>query len=443
MASKFNYISFNNRDQLQGENVSFNMPRGRMFEYTPDDTAKRLERLDQEALEYIENLPTFLCSEIEVSETIVTMVIKVGWLTEISVENNSISGNFRADINYEVVSFEDIDAARSIFDADQFQLYRTHWAIRTGDVREVVERLARHLPEQSPSELTDKGIKNAPPPDRNKNILGKADSVESFLELLYRSTQGADSEVFFRGHSDDKYELTPSLLRRNDKGDWEFLPKESLLCNELLIAHDDEFHRDESRFDHLVRMQHFGLPTRLLDITSNPLIALFFACSEPEVTGEVVLFHIDKELFKYYDSDTVTCISNLSNLPHEIKDSLDLSLDSSEFNKQKETKELLGYVKREKGSFNDDISPEDLRSIVCVKAKRSNTRIKSQSGAFLLFGHEANLPDYGQIGIDIERISIVEKEIILNQLNLLNINSTTVYPSIQETASYLRTKFKA
>jgi hypothetical protein len=77
-----------------------------------------------------------------------------------------------------------------------------------------------------------------------------------------------------------------------------------------------------------------------------------------------------------------------------------------------------------------------------VKAKRTNTRIKSQSGAFLLFGHEAALPESGQEGIEIARVTIVNKQRILEQLDRININATTMYPSIDETTVHLRERYR-
>jgi hypothetical protein len=53
---------------------------------------------------------------------------------------------------------------------------------------------------------------------------------------------------------------------------------------------------------------------------------------------------------------------------------------------------------------------------------------QSQSGAFLLFGHEAALPYAGQVRIEIDRVTIKNKARILSQLNHLNI---TQRPSIR------------
>lgn len=446
MAESFNYISFGNWECVEDTTDGIAMGRGRMFEYTPSDTEKRLEKLDSTAAAFLESLPTFLCSEIKSTETAVSMLIKYGRVSKIIPGRKEVSAVFETVIDFGEVNFENIEAARAIFGADKFQLYRTHWAVREGDIRDILDRLAETKPALGQAIAADAVAANidgeVQPPPRDKNIIGDADSVERFLELLYSSAAKMGTETFFRGHSDARYELTPSLLRKWKNGDWQFLPSEDRLCKELLIAHHDEFHGDEYCFDRLVRMQHYGLPTRLLDISGNPLVALFFACScKPDqlgIDGEVIVFQIASDGVKYYDSDTVSCLSNLSNLTYAQKNDIDLSLELDAFNATDVAGKLLHHIKSEKGFFEGRIVPDDLRSIICVKAKRTNTRIKSQSGAFLLFGHEAALPDAGQDGIEISRVTIKNKAHILEQLDRININATTVYPSIDQTAVHLR-----
>lgn len=451
MGDNFNYISFGNWEKVEGNVDVVIMGRSRMFEYTPSDIEKRLEGLDPTAITFIEKLPTFLCSEVKSTGDAVSMIIKYGQIFNTEAGRKEVSTTFETSIDFGEVEFDDVETAGSIFGADRFELYRTHWAIREGDAQQVLARLTNlkpdlaHLIAQQAVVPLD-GAEVQPPP-RDKKILGAADSVETFLQLLYGSAAKPETETFFRGHSDARYELTPSLLRKWDNGDWQFLPSEDRLCKELLIAHHDEFQSDQYCFDRLVRMQHYGLPTRLLDISGNPLVALFFACScKPDhiaLDGEVIVFQVSSDRVKYYDSDTVSCLSNLSNLTNAQKNAIDLSLDRDAFNETDVAGKLLHHIKSEKGFFENRIIPDDLGSIICVKAKRTNTRIKSQSGAFLLFGQDAALPDAGQDGIDISRVTIRNKAHILGQLDRININATTVYPSIDQTAVHLRDQYQS
>ena len=85
------------------------------------------------------------------------------------------------------------------------------------------------------------------------------------------------------------------------------------MFKEFILRNPDEFQGQRSTFQILAKMQHYGLPTRLLDISSNPLISLFFAVEGDEKTGSVdgefVIFSIPQKYIKYYDSDTVSVVS--------------------------------------------------------------------------------------------------------------------------------------
>lgn len=213
----------------------------------------------------------------------------------------------------------------------------------------------------------------------------------------------------------------------------------------MIVSNSSDFSSDSYTLDRLVRMQHYSLPTRLMDITSNPLIALYFTCkSNVDSDGEVIFFKIQKSEIKYYDSDTASCLANLVRLSKYEQNKINTELGKDEFNQQSVIKRLIHFIRDEKPFFEEEIEPKDLKRIICVKSKKSNERITSQSGAFLLFGIDAALNEEGTENIQIYRITIKkeDKQKILDELDFLNINESSVFPYIENSAKYVAQKYK-
>ena len=93
-----------------------------------------------------------------------------------------------------------------------------------------------------------------------------------------------DVTLFYRGHADKSWELIPGIYRNN-----RFINKEDFLVHNLIRHCPVDFQSCNSSFEKLVKMQHYELPTRLLDISMNPLVGLYFAvCSEMDKDGELI-----------------------------------------------------------------------------------------------------------------------------------------------------------
>ena len=148
--------------------------------------------------------------------------------------------------------------------------------------------------------------------------------TQEFIQAIIDRRPSTQFTLFFRGHSDASYKPQPSLFRQPT-----LLQNEHLIFREILVSNPADFAGDLSAVDKLARMQHYSLPTRLLDLTSNPLIGLYFTCKEeskcddkgkiPEPDGNVVIFKVKRTSIKFFDSDTVSCIANLCKCRRKIR----------------------------------------------------------------------------------------------------------------------------
>ena len=426
--------------------AGYDYDRSRFLEYTNESLAEKFKILGPEQIEYLKNIPCLFAYEGFKDN------VRIGRLTNIHERGKILFIEYEFHPRIRPFPYEKIEKISKLLDIRKWEMSRTHWAIKDENL---FDRLRA-------SGLVNRNVRDWPKnsslgrqPAESRSQISRVGTVAGFIKKVLTEINSKDAEVFYRGHSDRrKYKLEPSLFRKDNHGNYSYLHNEHILYRELIVSNAEDFESDHYTLDRLVRMQHYSLPTRLLDITSNPLIALYFACKskygvlkngkhEEEVEGEVIVFAVPSERIKYFDSDKASCLSNLARLPKAEKDAIDFSVASgSDFNSQLSIRRLTHFIREEKPFFEPRIVPAHLKEIVCVKSKKNNARIHSQSGAFLLFGLDAVLDESGSEDIMVTRISVSNKAEILEELDRLNINESTVFPYIESSAKYVANRYK-
>ena len=118
-----------------------------------------------------------------------------------------------------------------------------------------------------------------------ENSTSKVTSVSDFIKKIVslNKEKEAGCEIFYRGHADESWKLKPFIFRKPNGVDIEHQ-----LFRDMVAHTPQSFSGCKSALDYLVQMQHYELPTRLLDVTMNPLVALFFACAEVDTPEEIL-----------------------------------------------------------------------------------------------------------------------------------------------------------
>lgn len=245
-------------------------------------------------------------------------------------------------------------------------------------------------------------------------------SLDEYVKIIldFYSTGNYTKHLFFRGLCDKSFDLLPSVFRPN-KNKGKTYDEKTIYLDFMQYAPENnltyDFIRDSDKV--LAEMQHYGIPTRLLDWTVNPLVALYFACLDSNNDGKVYIFNP----WKYNQT-----ISNYSFPNNHDQNIYARSLLVYHWNDNDIT--LFNYVKEKYPSLS---TPFSLDYPFAYVAQFTNKRKLNQRGCFLIYGKNKTAFEKMNVSKPFLKellISKKEKKTILNQLNMMYINDYTVYP---------------
>lgn len=301
--------------------------------------------------------------------------------------------------------------------------------------------------------------------DEMENYGIEITSVSSFIDEVNKikdDLYGSNEELFFRGQKTDFWDVIPSIFRGN------FLSVEHTLMQVPLLKAPCEFISINNDFEIMTKYQHYGMCTRLLDLTTNPLVALYFACEE---YGDVCYKEIENEegtkiqeangvIFfnkKYSVSTNEINIKIISSLSQ-----IDLSNDNTLESILRKLTERQAISKELEERWKSREHYEEFINIIqnnyIVIPPYNNERLLRQCGMFLLAGcfnfvytesiSESSIEKgYKDLRDEFDRkffyISGEKKKEILEELDTYNINEATLFPELEHQLSYIKNKKNA
>lgn len=234
-------------------------------------------------------------------------------------------------------------------------------------------------------------------------------NVENAKGLSFKHSVG-----YYRGQACKEWELRPSMFRETPCLD------ENSLLKKATLRLWNEISSLDTYLEKMIFFQHYGLSTRLLDVTFNPLIALYFACSEESSCDGAVYsgYHFDNQNPQIAELTAKYVFEN----------------------EMQET--VVGF---QRFAEKDGVKIEDFTQPIFILPPINNPRIEAQNGAFVMAPLFEKVIDndtaksyrkrLDESGLFEERRATIKaniKERVLHELSVLGIDCGTIYKDIEK-----------
>jgi len=255
--------------------------------------------------------------------------------------------------------------------------------------------------------------------------------AESWLDLhkeLFSFPSNKDDERYrssfaYRGVDSADFKLETSLMRINNP-----TMEPHLLRNFNKYARST-IKDNQNNWELLAMAQHYGLPTRLLDWSFSPYVALHFATSD---------------INKFKEDGAIWCLDIIKvheKLPSKFRNALKKE-DSYVF-----TVDMLDNVTKDLNAFDSaKVNEEDF--IICLEPPSIDERIVNQYAMFTLMTNaNRKLDDWLEHYPEYYKKIIIPSSLkleIRDKLDQANINERVIYPGLQGISTWLKryyTKF--